>query len=234
MGAKVGIYAWNRAEWVEAMIGAFKARLVPVNINYRYVSHELLYLFDNADLEALVVEREFAPLVAEVMGAAPRLRHVLVVEDGSRRRGGASVPYEDALEAASPARPAIERSSDDLYLLYTGGTTGMPKGVMWRARGHLLRRHGRRQPGPGADDLTRRGRRAASIPEDGRRVALNLAPLMHGAAQWNLFITLLVGGQITLYTRHTFDPAEAWRIADAGALHHGQPGRRRDGATARR
>ena len=215
-GAKVGIYAWNRAEWVEAMLGAFKARLVPVNINYRYVAHELTYLFDNADLEALVVERQFLPVVADVAPSAPLLRHILVLEDGSDADAtGMSgvVAYEDALAGASPGRAGIERSSEDLYLLYTGGTTGMPKGVMWSHEDIFFAAMGGNAPGQppmqSPDEIVDR-----INPEPTRRVNINLAPLMHGAAQWNMFITLFVGGQLTLYTGRSFDPEDAWRIAE--------------------
>src|SRR5205085_6684211 len=108
-GDHVGIHAWNCAEWVEVMLGCFKARAVPINVNYRYVEDELRYIFDNADLTALVFERSFAPRVAAVLPDLPRLRHLVVIDDesGSDPDSGATttpgaVPYEDALAGASP------------------------------------------------------------------------------------------------------------------------------------
>src|SRR6478735_547854 len=135
-GQHVGIYAFNRAEWVESMLGCFKARAVPINVNYRYVVEELRYLFDNADLVALIFESEFGPHVASVMPGMPKLRHLIQLDDPTHTHtdGLGAVDYEQALASASPSRDGLgPRSSDDLYILYTGGTTGMPKGVMWRA-----------------------------------------------------------------------------------------------------
>ena len=130
----VGIYAHNCVEFVESMLAAYKIRAVPININFRYVDNELRYLFDNADLVAIVHQRRFAPRVAAVKDEMPKLRHFMVLEDGSGEEitGLDSVDYEAALEAASPKRDFEPRSGDDIYILYTGGTTGMPKGVMWR------------------------------------------------------------------------------------------------------
>jgi len=212
-GAKVGIDAWNRVEWVEALLGAFKARLVPINVNYRYVAPELRYLFDNADLEALVVERSFTPVVAEALDASPMLREILVLEDGSDADGGVGEPYEPAVEAASPGRPGIERSSDDVYVLYTGGTTGMPKGVMWRHEDLFFAALGGANPGQ-VPLTSPEGVLERILPEDRRRVCLGLPPLMHGSAQWNLLSTLFQGGQLTLYTSHSFDPREAWSLVE--------------------
>ena len=128
-GQHVGIYSVNRAEWVEAMFGCYKARAVPINVNYRYVTEELRYLFDNADLVALVYEAEFGPLVASALPGLPQLEHLIVLDDGSGSvtEELAAVEYERALESASPVRGFAPRSADDLYILYTGGTTGMPK-----------------------------------------------------------------------------------------------------------
>jgi acyl-CoA synthetase (AMP-forming)/AMP-acid ligase II len=133
-GAHVGIHAYNRAEWCEAMIGCYKARAVPINVNYRYVPDELRYLYDNADLVALVFEAQFAPAIASVLPGLPALQHFVVLDDGSGTPvdGIAAVDYEQALGASSAVRDFPPRSPDDLYVLYTGGTTGMPKGVMWR------------------------------------------------------------------------------------------------------
>src|SRR5688500_521367 len=123
-GDHVGLHLYNSTEYVEGMLAAFKLRAVPVNVNYRYVAEELRYLFADADLVAVVHEAAFAPLIDDVRagGALPLLQTTLA-------RGDA---YESALASSSPVRLDIERSGDDLYVLYTGGTTGMPKGVMWR------------------------------------------------------------------------------------------------------
>src|ERR1700693_1285391 len=134
-GQHVGIYSFNRAEWVESMFGCFKARAVPINVNYRYVVDEVRYLFDNADLVALIYEAEFGPHVASVLPGLPKLKHLVQLEDGSGTvsEGLDAVEYEHALASASPTQEGLHpRSPDDLYILYTGGTTGMPKGVMWR------------------------------------------------------------------------------------------------------
>jgi fatty-acyl-CoA synthase len=214
LGTKVGIYAWNRAEWLEAMLGTLKARMVPINVNYRYVTDELAYLLDNADVEALVFERGFAGSVEALRPTLTGLHHLVVLEDGS---GGddvaGAVPYEEALAAASPERSGGERSPDDLYVLYTGGTTGMPKGVMWRTEDIYFAAMGGNGFGQGpvrspAEVLDR------IAPEDGRMVTLVAPPMMHGAAQWVTFITLFGGGEVVLYCGRRFDPSEVWRLVE--------------------
>ncbi|EUA23856.1 AMP-binding enzyme family protein [Mycobacterium xenopi 4042] len=131
---KVGLYCRNRNEIVIAMLGIVKAGAILVNVNFRYVESELRYLFDNSDMVALVHERQYADRVANVLPETPNVKTVLVVEDGSdkdyQRYGG--VEFYTALEQGSPERDFGPRSADDIYLLYTGGTTGFPKGVMWR------------------------------------------------------------------------------------------------------
>ena len=115
-GDHVGIHSMNRAEWIESMFACFKLRAVPINVNYRYVETELRYLYDNADCVVTIAEREFVDRIEAVRGELPLLRSVLVIGDA----------YEAAIAAASPERRFGRRSPDDIYIVYTGGTTGMP------------------------------------------------------------------------------------------------------------
>jgi acyl-CoA synthetase (AMP-forming)/AMP-acid ligase II len=199
-GDHVGIYAYNSVEWVETLWAVFKLRAVWVNINYRYVEDELSYLFDNADLKALVYQREFAPRVASVLDQLPMLTHSIVIDDGSGADVGAlaSVAYEDAMASGSPERDFAPRSSDDHYILYTGGTTGMPKGVVWRHEDVLF------ALGGGIDVVTgERITHPAGLVERakaaaGPTVSMPIAPLMHGATQWGVMGGSFQGNTIVL------------------------------------
>jgi 3-oxocholest-4-en-26-oate---CoA ligase len=219
-GERVAVYAWNRAEWVEAMLGAYKARAVPVNVNYRYVADEARHILSDADAVAVVLERAFAPLLAAIAPDLPALRHAVVVDDDSNDAESAAscaalgaVGYEEALAASSPKRDFGPRSADDLYLLYTGGTTGMPKGVMWRAEDIFFAALGGggfgQPPIATPDELA--GRVAV---EDARSVQMVNAPMMHGGGQWVTFITLYGGGTVVLNCDRHFDADAVWRLVE--------------------
>ena len=217
-GDRVAIDSWNRTEWVEAMLGTYKARAVPINVNYRYVADELQYLLDNSGTSVLVVERSFAPIVAAARPQLSGLRHLVVLEDGSDETLDGdplsdAVAYEDALSAQSPDPLDIERAPDDLYVLYTGGTTGMPKGVMWRHDDIFYAALG--GGGWGQPPIERAEEIVERIPPEDQAIrSLVLAPIMHGAAQWAMFITLFGAGSVVMSTSRGFDPHEAWRLAE--------------------
>jgi 3-oxocholest-4-en-26-oate---CoA ligase len=208
-GDHVGIYAYNSVEWVETAWAVFKLRAIWININYRYVKDELRYLMGNADLKALVYQREFAPLVAALVPELPHMQHLLVVDDGSDAESApGSVLYEDALAGQSPERDFEPRSGDDLYILYTGGTTGMPKGVVWRHEDVFYALGGGTDPTTNervTDPAVMVAKGAA-----GPMVQLPVAPLMHGATQWCVMGQSFVGSKIVLMAK--FEPHEVWRL----------------------
>ena len=188
----LGLYAYNGNEFVEALLGAFAARVAPFNVNFRYVKSELQYLLADSGATALIYHAAFAPRVAEVLPDLPRLRVLIQIADdsGNALLDGA-VDYESAIESAPPL-PSVEHSPDDLYVLYTGGTTGMPKGVLWRQHDIFMTSFG------GRNIMT--GETVGSIDEIVARVAagpgtkvLILPPLIHGAAQWSVMTAITTG-----------------------------------------
>jgi len=210
----IAIYAYNSLEYVEAMLAAYKLRAVPINVNYRYMDEELVYLFDNADVVAVVYQAQFAPHIEAVEQRLPLLRHLVEVADGTAADGPlvpGAVDYEAALAAESPERDFAPRDDGDLYILYTGGTTGFPKGVMWRHEDVW------RTLGGGIDFMTGEriedeyllSRTAAESPES---IGLVLAPLMHGAAQWGTLGGLFKGVTNVLLPR--FDPHAVWAAVE--------------------
>ncbi len=210
-GDHLGIYGPNSVEWIEGALAAYKVRAVPVNVNYRYVEEELRYLFDNADLKALVYDRDLGPRIEAVRASLPLLEHLVHIEDGSDTPVAAgSVAIEDAIASGSPERDFGPRSADDHYIIYTGGTTGMPKGVIWRHEDVFF------ALGGGIDAYTNErvadewtlAKKAADA--DGGMTSLNLPPLMHGAAQWGLWRFAFEGNRVVFLGRQ-FDPAEVWR-----------------------
>lgn len=207
----IGFQLRNSAEAMETMLAAYKLRAVAINVNYRYVSDELRYLFDNADLSALVHERRFGDAVASVLPDVPALRHVVVVDDesGHDYESYGGVEYESALAGASAQRDFEERRSDDRYILYTGGTTGDPKGVLWRHEDiwRVLGGGFDFYTGAAIEDEWEQARNGAA--GDGA-TWLPMPPLIHAAAQWPSLSALFTGGTLVFTPR--FDPDEVWRL----------------------
>ena len=192
-GDHVAVHSANRIEWVEAFYGCFKARAVPININYKYLRDELAYLYDNADCVVAIVAPEH---VEDVKAVAPAtLRHLLVLGE----------EYDAALAAASPQRPADPgRREDDLYTLYTGGTTGKPKGVMWRHADIIHAALNANRFGAPIESVEKLAEEAAA--NENPFVMLACGPMMHGGSQWILGNAHVSGSTVAFYDRPSFDP----------------------------
>ncbi len=208
----LAVYLHNGNEYLESMLGAFKARVAPFNVNYRYVAEELRYLLSDSGAAAVVVHSQFAPTLAEVLPDLTNLRVIVQVPDesGNDLLPGA-VWYEDALASASPDKPAVEWSPDDLYILYTGGTTGMPKGVMWRNGDANVECFG----GSAAERLD-----DVVATAGGSLRALLAPPFMHGAGHWMTFRTWNLGGTVFVQSiPDRLDPADIWGLVERERLN---------------
>ena len=219
-GDHFGVYAQNSPEWIIAMLAGFKTGAVAININYRYMDDELAYLFDNADLKGVLFQRSYAPRVAAVAPKVDTLEWFIAIDhmlddDLTDEQAAAlaelgALDWGDVCLAQSSERPVTNRSGDDLYMLYTGGTTGMPKGVMWRQAdvffalgGGIHPYDGSRCPSP--------THFAENVPAEPMRYYV-IPPMMHGAAQWGLLQQILQGHTIVLAPE--FDAQEIWETTD--------------------
>jgi acyl-CoA synthetase (AMP-forming)/AMP-acid ligase II len=211
----VALYLYNGNEYLEGMLGCFKSRTVPINVNYRYVDDELRYLFQNSRSAAVVYHAVFAPRVAAVRDLLPPEAVLLQVADDS---GNALLPgavdYEEALAGSSPGLLDLPFSPDDLYALYTGGTTGMPKGVLWRQNDVFMNAMGGRMPGvwnsvTSYEDIRERAQNPNPV------TMLLIPPLMHGSAQWAAFNMMSNGGRLVVADDNThMDCVDILRVVE--------------------
>ncbi len=218
-GDHVGLFMYNCGEYLEGMMACFKIRAVPINVNYRYVGDELAYIFINANMVACVHGREFIPTIDNIRKDVPDMQTFISVEDGSDCDLATlgSIDYNDALKGQSTERDFGERSDDDLFILYTGGTTGYPKGVMWPHKNVFFAA----MTGGGAftgtpcekpeDILTN----VAEHPIGG----IALAPLMHGASWWYGCIMLMAGNKLVLNANRNMKGEDVWSIVEKEKLN---------------
>jgi fatty-acyl-CoA synthase len=209
----LGIYLYNCPEYLEAMVGSFKGRVAPFNVNYRYVDDELIYLLNDADARALIYDARFAANVQRIRAALPHLEVLMQVDDGS---GQALLPgaveYEAALAESSPERPAVEWSPHDLYILYTGGTTGMPKGVLWRQEDIFFGALGGH---PMGGQKYQSVEAVVEVARNGDLRACPAPPFMHGAAHWMAFMSLHAGGTVIVQNHpERLDADDIWSTVE--------------------
>ena len=211
-GSHIGIYAFNCVEWLEIMLGAYKLCAIPININYRYVEEELKYLIDNADMEAIFYHKQFSNKLENIKSHLPLLKDFICIEDDSGEDDviDKSFNFEDLIANEDESRLDVDRSGDDKYILYTGGTTGMPKGVVWRMEDVLM------TLGGGIDAVTGEKYPTPEAFADkclqDQTIALALAPFMHGGAQWQSFNSFFSGWKLIINDQVSFNADYVWEV----------------------
>ncbi|MEU6181342.1 acyl-CoA synthetase [Streptomyces coeruleorubidus] len=211
-GEHLGLHLYNGVEYLQTVLGCLKARIVPVNVNYRYVEEELVYLYRDADLVALVFDAEFTDRVAAARPRAERLRHLIRV--GKPAPGAAVVPcgeFAQVEATGSPERGFPDRSGDDQFIIYTGGTTGMPKGVMWRQEDLFFAGLG--GGAPTGEPVKKPEELAERVAAGGAGITFfPTAPLMHGTSTLTAFIGFNFGQRVVIHRK--FVPEEVLRTVE--------------------
>jgi acyl-CoA synthetase (AMP-forming)/AMP-acid ligase II len=215
-GAKIGLYLYNGCEYPEVQFGAFKGRQIPININYRYLDDELHYLLENSDSEALVFHTSLSDRVARIRERCPNVKLWIQVDDGGEPLDGA-LAYEDVVAGHDPAA-RITRSEEDVYMLYTGGTTGMPKGVMYNTGGMVQGFIGSAFPLLGLGLPTEATEVAPLVAkaweEGGGVVSIPGCPMMHGTGGWvGTMMPHTAGGTVVALESRSLDSHELWATA---------------------
>ena len=210
---KVGIYLHNSTKYLEAQYGIFKVRGVPVNVNYRYKADELVYLLDNADVEAVFFQACYAARIWEIRNQLPKVKVYVQIDDGTESLLDAAVDFEQTIRANAPMQ-RIDRFSEDVYMLYTGGTTGMPKGVMYQHAQFITA-----MMGSVASMGLQMPKSVADVPAvinafaqaDAVPISLTACPLMHGTGMWlGAMVPLLIGGTVVTMSKLGLDPHLIW------------------------
>lgn len=208
-GEHVGLHLYNGIEYLQAAIGCLKARIVPVNVNYRYVEDELVYLYRDADLVGLFFDAEFGERVAAALPLTEKLRHLVRVGDGEA--GPDATAFADAEAAGSLERGFPRRSGDDQFIIYTGGTTGMPKGVMWRQEDLFF--SGMGGGAPTGEPVKKPGELAERVAAGGSGITFfPTPPLMHGTSTLTAFIGFNFGQRVVIHRK--FVPEEVLRTVE--------------------
>ena len=211
--SKVAIYAHNSNEYIEAQYAVFKVGGCPVNVNYRYKAEELIYILENSDAEAVFFQGCYAARIWEIRRNLPNVKLFIQIDDGTESLIDDAIEYERGIREASPL-PARERSPDDVYMLYTGGTTGMPKGVMYSHGQFIGVMLGALRaldlPNPDTTEnlieVVRELRNRELTP-----ICLPACPLMHGTGMWlGTLVPLLQGGTIVTISKLGLDPHLLW------------------------
>ncbi|XOV87252.1 MAG: acyl-CoA synthetase [Pseudomonadota bacterium] len=211
-GDKVAFYLRNHSAYMELLAACFKARLVHVNVNYRYVEEELTYILDNSDAKAVLFDAEFAPQVAAIRARLPGVSVWMQLHDEDRLLPGAE-SYELMASAGPGERLDIRRSGEDMLFLYTGGTTGMPKGVMWEQQNHWL--SGARGATPATNMIPPESiaEHAANVKAaGGGRRSFPVCPQMHGTGLFTSIGVMMGGGCVVTTNTPRFDPEETWQL----------------------
>ncbi|MET8498501.1 acyl-CoA synthetase [Streptomyces microflavus] len=210
-GEHLGLHLYNGIEYLQTVLGALKARLVPVNVNYRYVEEELVYLYRDADLAALVFDGEFDERVAAASAQAPALRHLVRVGSTAAPAALEAVPFTEAEASGAPSRGFEPRSADDQFIIYTGGTTGMPKGVMWRQEDLFF--SGLGGGAPTGDPVRSPQELAERVAAGGGGITFfPTPPLMHGTSTLTAFIGFNFGQRVVIHRK--FVPDEVLRTIE--------------------
>lgn len=222
-GDHVAIYAYNSIEWIVAMLACYKIGAVPININYRYVEDELVYLFNDADIKAVVYDTEFGEKLIAMRDRSPLLKHFIHLDNLNTAPGSSLVPESVAFSKACQCDADVtfpSRSANDHYVLYTGGTTGFPKGVVWKQGDAVMVFGGginmyTQEPMTTPEAMADR----CLDPNHFTPKSLNMAPLMHGAAQWGILRAIFEGGTVVLLSKKSFDAHEVWQQVEAEKIN---------------